>query len=287
MTFCSRFLTTFLFYHKQEPVEHGKWKSPLIANQSYVCAQVIHTPDPVGGLYIGQEDCLYLNVFVPGNVINPSKNYDVLFMIHGGGFTYGMAHMTGPKFLMDRNVILVTFNYRLGVLGFMSTEDKYMPGNLGMKDQIMALKWVNKYIESFGGNPNSITVTGLSAGGVSAEFMLMSPLSKGLFQRAISMSGTVLMAWSIQDKPLDKVRRVAKVLKCNSKSTKEIVKCMKRQPLQKLVESIRVLRSFLYNPFSPVGVVVDCASDKPFLPRHPYTMLQNGKIILSTNYFLL
>lgn len=82
---------------------------------------------------------------------------------------------------MDRNVIYVTFNYRLGPLGFLSTEDDVVSGNNGIRDQILALRWVKDNIVYFGGNPDSITVTGMSAGGASVQLYYLSPLTKGKF----------------------------------------------------------------------------------------------------------
>lgn len=93
-------------------------------------------------------------------------------------FGYGYSYAR-PHYLMDKDVILVTFNYRVGPLGFLSTQDAVVPGNMGMKDQSMALKWIKENIKDFGGNPDSITITGLSAGGASVHYHYLSPLSKG------------------------------------------------------------------------------------------------------------
>lgn len=92
---------------------------------------------------------------------------------------FGGSRSYGPKIIMDRNIIFVNFNYRLGPLGFLSTEDNVVPGNMGMKDQVMALRWVKNNIQFFGGNPNSITLTGMSAGGASVHLHYMSPMSTG------------------------------------------------------------------------------------------------------------
>ncbi|PSN33169.1 Venom carboxylesterase-6 [Blattella germanica] len=148
----------------------------------------------------GQEDCLYLNVYTPN--LRPEQPMCVMVYIHGGGFFAGTgaSFLNGPQYLLDEDIILVTFNYRLGVLGFLSTEDSSSPGNYGLKDQVAALKWVQHNIASFGGNPNCVTIFGQSAGAASVHLHMLSPLSAGLFHRAISESGTALALWAA---PLD------------------------------------------------------------------------------------
>lgn len=110
----------------------------------------------------GNEDCLVLNVYTPSLI----ENLPVMFYIHGGGYNQGSSDemIFGPDFLIDENVIIVTINYRLGVFGFMSLGTEKYPGNIGLRDQIHALKWVNKNIHSFGGDNKRITIFGHSAG---------------------------------------------------------------------------------------------------------------------------
>lgn len=144
----------------------------------------------------GSEDCLFLNVYTPD--LKPSKPLPVMFWIHGGGFYSGSGNddMYGPKFLVRKGVILVTINYRLEVLGFLCLDTKEVPGNAGMKDQVAALKWVNDNIEYFGGDSNNITIFGESAGAASVSYHLVSPMTKGLFKRAICQSGVTTCWWA-------------------------------------------------------------------------------------------
>lgn len=113
-------------------------------------------------ILIGDEDCLSLNVYTP----SVSRNLPVMFYIFGGMFKTGSADKMkyGPDFLVDENVIVVIINYRLGVLGFMSLGTEQYPGNIGLRDQIHALKWVNSNIHSFGGDNKRITIFGHSSG---------------------------------------------------------------------------------------------------------------------------
>lgn len=138
------------------------------------------------------EDCLYLNVYVP-NHLRPGG--PVLVWIHGGGFTGGAGQDTDPRKYIDQTgSIYVTINYRLGALGFLDlpklrSADASGAGNYGLLDQQAALRWIHDNINAFGGNPNNVTIAGQSAGGSSVCDQLSSPTAKGLFQRAIIMSG--------------------------------------------------------------------------------------------------
>ncbi|XP_026480239.1 cholinesterase-like [Ctenocephalides felis] len=136
----------------------------------------------------GKEDCLYLNIYTPmlnSSVNNNNKTYPVMFWIHGGSFHSGSGtyNLYGPDYLVHEDVILVTFNYRLGVFGFLSASEWGIYGNMGLKDQLLALQWVNENIGHFKGNKSSITLFGESAGAASVHYLMMSNLTKGLYQR--------------------------------------------------------------------------------------------------------
>lgn len=142
------------------------------------------------------EDCLYLNVWRPSDAA-PGADLPVMVWIHGGGFqtSSGGSPFYDGENLARRGVIVVTFNYRLGKLGFLahpalSGEDPdNLSGNYGLLDQIAALEWVQRNIAQFGGDPGNVTIFGESAGGMSVGFLLVSPLTEGLFHRAVLQSG--------------------------------------------------------------------------------------------------
>src|SRR6202012_3095073 len=146
------------------------------------------------------EDCLSLNVWSPNTA--PSAKLPVMVWIYGGAFVTGGASVQfyDGTDLAKRGVVIVSFNYRLGELGFMAhpalaserTSDE-ATGNFGLLDQIAALKWVQKNIATFGGDPNNVTIFGESAGGMSVNDLMVSPLARGLFTKAISESGLGLI----------------------------------------------------------------------------------------------
>lgn len=143
------------------------------------------------------EDCLYLNIWTPAQ--SPKERLPVMFWIHGGALANGYGsepEFDGEAFCRE-GVILVTINYRLGILGFLShpelsAESGHGSGNYGHMDQIAALKWVHENIAAFGGDPEQITIFGQSAGAGSVQTLVNSPLAKGLMNKAIVMSGVFL-----------------------------------------------------------------------------------------------
>ncbi|XP_036007083.1 fatty acyl-CoA hydrolase precursor, medium chain-like isoform X2 [Fundulus heteroclitus] len=172
------------------------------------------------------EDCLYLNIYTPANRA-PDAKLPVMVWIHGGGFVLGSASMyDGSSLAAYQDVVVVLIQYRLGLLGFLSTGDEHVPGNFGLLDQIQALRWVKEHIDNFGGNPDLVTIFGESAGGVSVSLLLLSPLSDGLFHRAIAESGTAAMDVLVSDNPVPAMQVVANASGCSLESTEKIAKCM-------------------------------------------------------------
>ncbi|EDS28751.1 juvenile hormone esterase [Culex quinquefasciatus] len=182
------------------PVPNDPWSGIYDARQPKPpCIQRIDVQTPAGNI-VGDEDCLYLNVYRPSLVV---ESLPVVVYIHGGAFQYGSAAPSnvGPEYFMDNGkVILVTVEYRQGALGFLSSGCSVIPGNFGLKDQAMAIRWVKRYIHRFGGDSNLITVAGQSSGAASAQLHMMSPLSRGHFSRAIMMSGSTLSFWAAPSK---------------------------------------------------------------------------------------
>lgn len=184
-----------------------------------MCVQVGARPDMTMN-----EDCLHLNVFSK----NLTASIPVIFFIHGGGFEFGSSYdQGGPENLMDREVVVVTVNYRLGALGFLATGTEEVPGNAAMKDQILALKWVRNNIASFGGDPTRVTLTGLSAGAISATAHMVSPMSQGLFHGLIGMSSTITVARPLSTHHLDIAQRTGRGLNCQVDNIADMVACLR------------------------------------------------------------
>lgn len=185
----------------------------------------------------GEEDCLYLNVYVPV-LTNSTKLLPVLFAIHGGAYQFGSA-LTGPKFLMDHDVIHVAINYRVGIFGFLSTEDHILPGNMGLKDQSMALRWTWENILAFGGDPRKITIIGISAGAASVHYHYLSPMSKGLFQNGISMSGTAFGPSKQCENSREKSQKLASLMGCPTETMQKAIDCLMSRPPKPIAEATK------------------------------------------------
>uniref|UniRef100_A0A452GID9 Carboxylic ester hydrolase n=1 Tax=Gopherus agassizii TaxID=38772 RepID=A0A452GID9_9SAUR len=137
------------------------------------------------------EDCLFLNVYTPAS--SDKDMLPVMVWIHGGAFVIGAASTyDGSALSAFENVVVVTVQYRLGILGYFSSGDEHARGNWGYLDQVAALQWIQENIEHFGGDPGSVTIFGESAGGFSVSALVLSPLAKGLFHKAISESGVTI-----------------------------------------------------------------------------------------------
>ncbi|KAJ6223947.1 hypothetical protein RDWZM_002492, partial [Blomia tropicalis] len=185
------------------------------------------------------EDCLYLNVWVPEQY----KSGVVMVWIHGGAFEIGTIFSSmydGRQLAAEGDVIVVAINYRLGPLGFLyGGDDSNAPGNVGLLDQVLGLQWVHDNIESFGGDTNKITIFGESAGSISVGALVISPLTKGLFHRAIMQSGapTESMIVSKEQATL-KTKSYASKVGCSSNETmKSIVECLRTKPVELMVNA--------------------------------------------------
>ena len=181
----------------RDPQPAAPWSGTRIADRfSPMCLQSLRPKNSV--FYLGEEasseDCLYLNVWAP-RAGQPKK--PVMVFIYGGGWTIGSASL--PLYSGDglarKGVVVVSFNYRVGTLGFLSHPElaKESPdgtsGNYGLKDMVAALQWVKANIASFGGDPHNVTVYGQSAGSAAISILMTSPKARGLFQKAIGESG--------------------------------------------------------------------------------------------------
>lgn len=174
--------------------------------------------------------------------------------IYGGGFIGGESsyNIYGPDFFVNENILFVSFNYRVGIfgkifdtltyvpfyeeliLGFLSTEDKIAPGNYGLKDQLMALKWVRNNIRSFGGNPDQVTIVGESAGAASVGYLVQNPAAKGLFRGSIAISGSTLCQWSLSRRSRAVAFLTGTILGANTTNSETLVNDLRKIDFREL-----------------------------------------------------
>ncbi|KAL6443208.1 hypothetical protein ACFW04_002855 [Cataglyphis niger] len=158
------------------PRSHRGWQLIQAVDWGPACPQPSEYTGATKGVRDVDEDCLYLNIFTPSVNSGLANKYAVMFYIHGGEFTHGASNLFPAHMLAAfYNVVVVSINYRLGALGFLSTGDENSPGNYGIFDQAMALQWVYDNIAAFNGNPDSITLFGPGAGAASAGILMIAP----------------------------------------------------------------------------------------------------------------
>lgn len=223
-----------------------------------------------------------MNIYTPIRTSPQEQLLPVMVYIHGGGFRDGSGSpfLYGPGYLLEHEVILVTFNYRLEIVGFLCLGIEEAPGNVGLKDQVQALKWVRENIKAFGGDPDSITLIGESAGSASVFYHLLSPMSRGLFHKAIMQSGSAMSPWSFQFEPLATASALARQLGFQSEDPHELYRIFMNTSATKLL-STRVPRAvgdivLSENIFVPC-VERELSNEDHFLADYPYNLLLQGR----------
>ncbi|NP_001070720.1 carboxylesterase 2a precursor [Danio rerio] len=216
------------------------------------------------------EDCLYLNVYTPSQRAE-SEKLPVMIWIHGGGLAMGGACMFKELCLYDgtplaayEKVVVVVIQYRLGILGYFSTGDQHAKGNWGFLDQIAALQWVQQNIEAFGGDPQSVTIAGESAGGISASLLTLSPMTKGLFQRAIFQSGVATVKGYFVKDPSTHAQVIANITECDFSSSEVLVKCIREMTEEQIIKAAQ-----------KKGIFPGAAVDGEFIKAQPEEILKS------------
>ncbi|XP_058796122.1 uncharacterized protein LOC131666989 [Phymastichus coffea] len=260
-----------------EPIE--SWAGVLDASKEGPSCPLIAAPE------LASEDCLRLNIYAgrlpngPNQEANPNRPVVVWF--HPGGF-YGFSaqsYVFGPEYFLDQDIVLVTVEYRMGTFGFMSTGDARAPGNLGLKDQVEALRFVQKHISAFGGNPNSVTIAGNSAGSWSCIYHMMSPMSKGLFHRVIASSGSPTTPDLVPTNQTDILMRQASFVNCPSNNVDAAIECLKKLPHQQISDTLPKFYEWYNDPtliWSPVVEPVVPGVER-FIVDQPLNLIRQGK----------
>lgn len=217
----------------------------------------------------------------------PTQPLNVVVFVHNGGFYAGNNNplLNGPDYFMDTNqVIVVTIAYRLNVFGFLATGDEASPGNYGLKDQTMALRWVKRHIAAFGGDPNAVTFMGHGAGAASVNYHLVSRHSEGLYKNAIMLSGTVNAPWAApKRRPRDVVNRHARALGIQNAArleSKDLVEVLRRIPAKDLTATVIDLYRWDNLPLAAyLPVVEPPGTSTPFLSVHPTIAMAQGDFV--------
>lgn len=233
------------------------------------------------------EDCLRLNVYVKkvpycGNYTSSSEDCSVtkkpvLLYIPGGGYYVGSGVSSdygGPYYLMEHDIILVTINYRLGLLGYLNLGTKEYPGNAGFKDQVLALRFVRDNIAAFGGDPNRITLIGNSAGSFSVAMHLVSPMSRGLFHQGILGSGGLDLKKALPTEQISAAKKQARLFKCNFMDLDSMVECLKSKSTKEYVDTVYATFTLGRSPWGPV-VEGDFGQER-YLSEQPVDSLLRG-----------
>uniref|UniRef100_A0A7N6B2U4 Carboxylesterase type B domain-containing protein n=1 Tax=Anabas testudineus TaxID=64144 RepID=A0A7N6B2U4_ANATE len=251
------------------------------------------------------EDCLYLNIYVPTEDGSPTHNnhgldyiHDenglkpVMVYIHGGSYMEGTGNMIDGSILASYgNVIVITINYRLGVLGesakerlksdcllfvfinpgFLSTGDQAAKGNYGLLDQIQALRWIKENIQAFKGDPKRVTIFGSGAGASCVSLLTLSHYSEDLFQKAIIQSGTALSSWAVNYQPAKYTRALAEKVGCNMLDTIDLVTCLQNKNYKELIEQY-ITPAKYHIAFGPV-------IDGDVIPDDPQILMEQGEFL--------
>ncbi|KAI2474218.1 esterase B1-like isoform X2 [Diabrotica virgifera virgifera] len=226
-----------LRYQAPEPAE--KWNGVRDATED---GKPSYQWDGQNNKLIGSEDCLHLGIHTKTLPSEDSCLKPVMVWIHGGGFAFGSNSSTeyGPEYLMLEDIVLVSVNYRLGFLGCLHFEDTSLnvPGNALLKDQQLALKWIQKNIHNFNGDPNNVTIFGESAGGASVHYHVLSPSSKGLFHKAVLQSGVTFCPWA-RVTELNVGLQFAQIVDQHIQTEREALKMLRSLTAEELFEAQR------------------------------------------------
>lgn len=229
------------------------------------------------GMDVGaqDEDCLYLNVYAPA-AARPGDRKPVLVWIHGGGFVIGsgsQAIYDGVPLARRGDVVVVTINYRLGVLGFLDFGEQAAgaTANAGLLDQIAALRWVRDNVEAFGGDPGNVTVFGESAGGMSVGTLLGTPAARGLFHKAIAQSGACHNAHDRESSAAVTAALLAAL------GVGPDLAALRALPVEKLLAAQQQVSTQAMAAGGRHLLPLQPVVDGDVLPRHPFEAVRDGE----------
>ncbi|KAK8788052.1 hypothetical protein V5799_022171 [Amblyomma americanum] len=292
--------------YAEPPIGNLRFEKPQPAHAWEGTLQAVKKPPPcrqldapfLGGTRIyysntSAEDCLYVNVWRPSSSCPHSEScgakLPVVVFIQGGAFQWGDSglFLHDPSvFVAQADVVFVTFNYRVSMFGYLSAKNPDLPGNMGLWDQVLVLKWVQKNIDRFGGDPAMVTLRGQSAGAISAGLHAVSPQSKGLFKRIVMESSTPLSLFlTVTFNVVGQFVSVANAHGCidNSKDWREdthsIVTCLKKVESDAIISKLKEETAF--KQMFPMVFGDEFFPNDPLNPE-TYASLNVNEIMLGT-----
>lgn len=275
ITFNKYFLSSF-----QDPQKPDSWSGVLDATKpGPKCVQMNPFSDKG---FEGSEDCLYLNVYTPSLPQEKLEKLPVMFFVHGGRYLFGHGDYYRPDYMIDKDVILVTINYRLHILGFLCLHTEIVPGNAGYKDTIMALKWVKSNIKFFNGDENNVTALGESAGAGTVKSYLVSKMADGLVHKVIGQSGTSLSdLLFVQEDPIAKAKHIASLVGKEIEDINELYDFLLNEKVENLVAAAMTAElarpSYIINSNLLPVVEKNFDSVEPFFTEFPFlTVFKNN-----------
>ncbi|ALC45773.1 maker173 [Drosophila busckii] len=228
---------------------------------------------------LGEEDCLFVNIYKPKRV--ERQSFPVVVLIHGGAFMFGGAVYNGHERIMESgNVMLVKVSYRLGPLGFLSAGDSNLPGNLGLKDVRLAIKWIKQNIGSFAGEPENIVLLGHSAGAAAAHFLTFDESAKDLMKSVISIGGSALHKWALRPINMTQVFALGHYVGCEvTNCTKKLKSCLQSKDAKDIVSAVRHFLVFGYVPIIPFGPTIEPSEvAERAISTFPEKLIKDGKV---------
>ncbi|KAL1122256.1 hypothetical protein AAG570_003661 [Ranatra chinensis] len=249
------------------------------------CPQPIHELEPTYGAkdITQNEDCLYLNVWTTDMAVR-YKKIPVVLLLEGEGFVTGYPGRLPCQDLAAEGVVVVSAAYRLNVFGFLCLEDAEGRGNVGLLDQYLVLVWIRQNIEAFGGDPHQVTIMGHSAGAVSALYHMISPRTKGLFQRVILMSGSIRSPWWRESggTKSNASLAIARSLGCLGVTTSSaILACLRSKSYEEVLKAFET--QYMNGNWTelPLPVVDDFLPEiEQYLPTSPDEALSKGQYLM-------
>ncbi|ODM91224.1 Venom carboxylesterase-6 [Orchesella cincta] len=261
----------------RDPIPKKAWKGTLDATRpSPFCVQAQIT---AGLAPRGEDNCLYLDIFTPSIFKNSTSSLlPVIVWIPAGAHLFGRSRYYGPKYIMREDVIYVPINFRMGIFGYLTTGDENAPGNWALKDQALAVEWVHKHIQAFGGDPNKITIGGISSGAATAHLMAFAKNHnvRNLLKGIIMVSGTSINNFGFDGegnvrKASDGAAQRAGCPTSSQNSTKMIECLQKMDPYLLLALSFQLLPKIFQPTIEP---------DVPsaFISERPEDLYRQGKV---------